>query len=150
MSLRALATFQVGDLRLGVEIGRVREILYPQPVTPVPLAPAGITGILHLRGEILATLDLRSLFGMEPREEGKWPAPVILQRGRGSVALLVDSTSRLLRMQEEEAAPPPPHLDGRAKELVTALYRLPDHNVLELNIDRILAFAAGGQKTVAA
>ena len=45
-----LATFAVGTDLYAMDIMRIREIVRPMPVTPVPKAPAGMVGVMDLRG----------------------------------------------------------------------------------------------------
>ena len=45
-----LCTFRVGTEDYAIDIMRVREIIPPQPVTPLPRAPAFVEGVFRLRG----------------------------------------------------------------------------------------------------
>ena len=46
-------TFQVADGLYGLDVARVHEVLRPQPLTRVPLAPPAVAGLLNLRGQIV-------------------------------------------------------------------------------------------------
>lgn len=63
-----LATFAVGDDLYAIDIMRIREIVRPLPVTPVPKAPAGMVGVIDLRGQVLPLFDLRLRFDLPPRK----------------------------------------------------------------------------------
>ena len=62
-----LATFAVGEDLYAIDIMRIREIVRPLPVTPVPKAPAGMVGVIDLRGQVLPLFDLRLRFDLPPR-----------------------------------------------------------------------------------
>ena len=64
-----LATFAVGPDLYAMDIMRIREIVRPMPVTPVPKAPAGMVGVMDLRGQVLPLFDLRLRFDLGPRAE---------------------------------------------------------------------------------
>ncbi|OGQ17687.1 MAG: hypothetical protein A2138_22865 [Deltaproteobacteria bacterium RBG_16_71_12] len=64
-----LATFAVGPDLYAIDIMRIREIVRPLPVTPVPKAPAGMVGVVDLRGAVLPLFDLRLRFDLGPRAE---------------------------------------------------------------------------------
>lgn len=64
-----LATFAVGADLYAMDIMRIREIVRPMPVTPVPKAPAGMVGVMDLRGQVLPLFDLRLRFDLGPRQE---------------------------------------------------------------------------------
>lgn len=50
-------TFRVGDQCVAVEADAVAEVITARTVTPVPLAPPGVLGLVHLRGRIVPVLD---------------------------------------------------------------------------------------------
>ena len=50
-------TFRVGEQRVAVAADAVAEVLAARPTTPVPLAPAGVLGLVHVRGRIVPILD---------------------------------------------------------------------------------------------
>ena len=52
-------TFFIDGFFYGVEVGKVQEVLRPQEMTPVPLAPAVVMGLINLRGQIVPAIDLR-------------------------------------------------------------------------------------------
>jgi hypothetical protein len=49
-----LCTFYVEGLLLGVEVEKVQEVIRFQEMTPVPLAPPLIGGLINLRGPSIA------------------------------------------------------------------------------------------------
>ena len=53
------ATFRLAGEVLALRVEDVQEVLMVQPLTPVPLAPAHIVGLLNLRGSIMPAIDLR-------------------------------------------------------------------------------------------
>jgi two-component system chemotaxis sensor kinase CheA len=62
-----LCTFAVAGLRLGIPVGDVVEVVRGEQVTPVPLAPAAVAGVLNLRGRIVPVLDARLRLGLPAR-----------------------------------------------------------------------------------
>jgi purine-binding chemotaxis protein CheW len=59
-----LAAFTVGDQRYALDIMRIKEIINPLKITPVPKAPAFIEGVVELRGAILPVIDMRKRFDL--------------------------------------------------------------------------------------
>jgi purine-binding chemotaxis protein CheW len=105
--LAQLIVFRLGDEDFAIPIEDVREIIRSAPVTPVPGAPASVGGILNVRGEIAAAVDLRARFGLPPRKD---PAPkhiVITAQGKNLFALVVDEVAEVLRLSSDEIKPPP-------------------------------------------
>ncbi|MRR37700.1 hypothetical protein EG829_24210, partial [bacterium] len=48
-----LACFRVGDVYYALDILRIREIIRPQKLTPIPRAPEFVEGVINLRGAVI-------------------------------------------------------------------------------------------------
>ena len=51
-------TVSIGAQRLAIPIARVEDIFAVQSVTPVPLAPSYIAGLINLRGKVVTGMDV--------------------------------------------------------------------------------------------
>jgi purine-binding chemotaxis protein CheW len=58
-----LAAFSVGNERYALPLSALRAIVPLKLVTPVPLVPAHILGVLRYEGEIVTALSLAALLG---------------------------------------------------------------------------------------
>ena len=98
-----LLTLRLGDEYHGIPVAAVREVLSHPRVTPLPLAPAFLTGLLNLRGEIVAVLDLRVLLGLTPSREAG--CAVVVRHGAVEAALLGDAALEVVwaRADQREA-----------------------------------------------
>ncbi len=130
-----LCTFKAGDRWLGIEVARVQEILRARPVTPVPLAPAVVAGLVNLRGQIVTAVDLRRRLELAEQEQERDPAQVVVHGAEGAVSLLVDEVGDVLEVAEDDFEPPPPTLTGAARELIVGAWKLPDRLLLALDVD---------------
>ena len=63
-----LSTFHVGDFYCGIHTKEVIELTKDLEVTPVPLAPPSILGLLNLRGQIVTAIDMRVRLSCERKE----------------------------------------------------------------------------------
>ncbi len=120
----------------GIEVERVQEVLRPQPITRVPLAPPAIRGLVNLRGQIVTALDVRVVMGLPPLA-GE-PMHVILRSAGEHVSLLVDRVGDILAVEDHAFEAPPETLTGGARALIRGAYKLPDRLLLLLDIDRLL------------
>src|SRR5579863_8804310 len=82
------ATFFVADLFFGVDVLRVQEVLRFQQMTPVPLAPDVIEGLINLRGQIVTAIDMRRRLRLPPRAGEKTPMNMVVRSEDGAVSLL--------------------------------------------------------------
>jgi len=132
-------TFGVADGLYGVDLPRVDEVLRPQPLTRVPLAPPAVAGLMNLRGRIVPAVDLRVLFRLPPRESGG--GMVVVRGPEGPVALLVDAIGDVrhapdsARSDRERAVANDP--------LFSHAVALPERLLVVLDLDHVLdaAFA---------
>ncbi|MFM7206826.1 MAG: chemotaxis protein CheW [Planctomycetaceae bacterium] len=63
--LQRTCTFRVGDACFAVPADAVVEVLRGGRLTRVPLAPAGVLGLVHLRGRIVPVVDPAGLLGVD-------------------------------------------------------------------------------------
>src|ERR1700722_12168545 len=104
---KQLCTFFVGDGHFGIPVEQVQEVVRPQPITPVPLAPRVVRGLINLRGQILTAIDLRYRLGLgEPGDEREL-MNVVVRTDDSPVSFLVDEIGEVLDVQEDTFEAPP-------------------------------------------
>lgn len=106
-ALEQLIVFRLAAEEFAIPIGDVREIIRSAPVTPVPGARASVKGIINVRGEIAAVVDLRVRFGLPSRAEPEPKHFVITAQGKNLLALMVDEVAEVLRIAPNEIRHPP-------------------------------------------
>jgi purine-binding chemotaxis protein CheW len=93
---KSLVGFVVGPVSYAVDIARVREIVNPLEVTPLPHMPAEVAGVTDHRGEVIPVIDLRVRFGLEHAENGRNTKWILLHAGgERSVGVIVDSVTEV-------------------------------------------------------
>jgi purine-binding chemotaxis protein CheW len=105
---KSLVGFFVGDVSYALDIRRVREIVNPLDVTPLPHTPPEVAGVADHRGEVVPVIDLRVRFGLPaaaPSRATKW---ILVDTGDVTVALVVDGVSSVFGTGGDELRPPPP------------------------------------------
>lgn len=138
---RQLCTFRVDGLLLGIDVDNVQEVLRAQDMTPVPLAPEAVQGLINLRGQIVTAIDLRQRLQLG-REAGQdQPMNVVLDTARGILSLLVDRIGDVLYVDEATVEEPPPTLAEPLRSLTRSTIKLPEELLLELDTDKTIALA---------
>lgn len=104
-------------------------------MTPVPLAPAVVRGLINLRGQIVPAIDLRRCLQLPECSSNEPPVNLILYTGDSCTSLLVDAVGEVLEVDQDTFEPPPVTLRGRPRELIRGAYKLSDKltHVLDLN-----------------
>ena len=106
-----LCTFRIGGEDYAVDIMRVREIINPLPVTPVPRAPSFIEGVIRLRSEVIPVVDVRKRFGLPAADPTRRTKFIIARVGGRRIALVVDQVTEVVRLLRSEIRPAPTFAD---------------------------------------
>lgn len=144
---RQFFTFYVGGYYFGVEVGRVREVIRDQELTPVPLAHSVVAGLMNLRGRIVTTVDLRRRMALPARTDDHAPFGVVIVSSEELVCLLVDAVGDVLSVSQDTFEPPPETLDVAALEMIVGTYQLPEVLLLVLDSEKVLALPEAGGRS---
>jgi purine-binding chemotaxis protein CheW len=91
-----LVGFVVGPVAYAVDISRVREIVNPLEVTPLPHMPAEVAGVTDHRGEVIPVIELRVRFGLDRAESARNTKWILLHAGgERSVGIVVDAVTEV-------------------------------------------------------
>jgi purine-binding chemotaxis protein CheW len=99
-ALRVLV-FRLGQERYAIEVREVAETVPLTRCTPVPGSPPQFRGVINLRGEILAVLDLGRLLGHPTAEEKDVGFVLILSRSGRQIGLKVDDLENVREIAQE-------------------------------------------------
>lgn len=150
METHQFCTFYVSGIQFGIEVLKVQEVLKYHEMTPVPLAPPTVSGLINLRGQIVTALDLRTRLGLAPRPADALPMNVVVRAEEGAVSLLVDEIGDVLEAIEDTFEEPPATLDAKAREFILGVYKMEQRLLLILDTDKVLNVDGGGQGQEAA
>lgn len=139
---RQFCTFYLEDLYFGVGVQEVQEVLRHQEMTPVPLAPSIVSGLINLRGKIVTALDLRRRLKMKGRAEGQLPMNVVVRTSEGVVSLLVDEIGDVLNVEEDAFERPPDTISETTRELIQGVYKLKDKLLLILDTQKTVSLSS--------
>jgi purine-binding chemotaxis protein CheW len=130
----------VGHERFGLPVNGVQTIFQIEAVTPVPLGPPEILGLVNLRGKIVTAISLRRRLQM-PEITGLEAVLAIGMEHRGeSFALVVDEVGDVIVLDHRLRMPTPPHLDSQKSKFTEAVYRLEDGILPQLDMGAIFDF----------
>ena len=97
--------FELGGERYALDINLVREIVEMIPITPIPRAPAFISGVINLRGEITNIMNLNTLLGLPDKEIRDNQKIIVLvpEAAKGNnVGIIVDDVSSVRQVPETD------------------------------------------------
>jgi purine-binding chemotaxis protein CheW len=132
-----LCTYQLAGTWFGIDATKVQEVLRRQTVTPVPLAPAHVAGLLNIRGQIVTALDVHERMGFARTD--REPLHIVVSTAHEPVSLMVDSIGGVVEVTDDEYEPAPPTTPAALRQLVSGAYKLPDRLVLVLDVEGAVA-----------
>ncbi|UCH75623.1 MAG: chemotaxis protein CheW [Rhodospirillales bacterium] len=133
-----LVTMVVDDQLFGIPILQVQDIVEASKITPVPLAPSAIAGVLNLRGRIVTVIDLRKLLGND--EEVPWESQMgVTVDYKGDLyTLLVDAIGDVRTLPKHDFDKAPSTMHDNIRRLCSGIYRLRNNLLVVLDVARIL------------
>ena len=140
----SFVTLTVAGQLCGVPVLGVRDILGPQAITRIPLAPPEIAGSLNLRGRIVTAIDLRRRLGLPAAAAGDARMSVVAELGGELYALLVDQVSEVMRLPGHAFEPNPSTLPRSWAAFSAGIYRLEGRLMVVLDVRRLLALSKEG------
>jgi purine-binding chemotaxis protein CheW len=135
-----LVNFRIGEEEFGADVSLVREITRVADISRIPEAPSFIKGMINLRGQILAVIDLAGQFGLSPREKLPDSARIMVTEVQGqTVGMLVDEVPEVLKIPVESIEPAPELLRARLeKDYIKGIGRLGNRLIILLDLEKIL------------
>ena len=145
-NLEDFVTFFIGSQMFGIPVLRVQDILTPDQIAPIPLAPKEVVGSINLRGRIVTVIDVRTRLGLPPREKGKegntGNMGVTVEQDSDLYTLLVDKIGDVIGLSKEFYEKNPATLDPKWREFSNGVYRPEDSLMVVLDIDNLLNLTA--------
>ena len=133
-----LLAIELDGASYALPVERVREIVRPRCLTPVPRTPDWVLGVVALRGEVVQVVDLRQRLGLAPATVGRASRIVVVfGEDDGIAGVLVDAVRQVLRV-DASALRPSASADARA---VSEICANGDAFVSVVDLDRVLGDA---------
>ncbi len=134
-----LVVFALGDEEFGVDIAQVREIVRLIQITYLPKAPVFVEGVVNLKGQVVAVIDLAKRLGVPSKPRGDSTRIIILELADNVVGMIVDSVSEVLRLPEENIEEVPHIIDTEVPEhYISGVGKLKDRLLVLLDLNKVL------------
>lgn len=140
---RDVLLFRVSDVLCGINVMDIQEVRKDFEITPVPMAPEYVKGVMNLRGEIATVFLLSLRLGIESQPSAETDTSdkrviVLKDRSGEFQGLLVDEIADTQRIDMEELSQSPGHLANIKEEYVEGLFRLDEDLVAILDLESVL------------
>ena len=134
--------FHLNDLRYGINGAKVREVVNPPAVRPVPGAHESLDGLCKLRDDVIPMVSLRKYLklpaiGVDPAQVGDDSSQVIVTVfNEQSIAFRVDRVDRIYRISWKNMRPIPDLCEGDRNQY-TGLTVIDDEIILMIDLEKI-------------
>lgn len=130
-----LIVFNLGEEEFAVEIGEVREIINAEAITPIPDSPEFIKGIINVRGNIIAVIDLKARFFLHPKKEAESKHIIITENNYG---IMVNEVTEILRLPEKAINEAPELVIKIHEEYIKGVITLENRLIILLDFTKVL------------
>lgn len=134
-----LACFKVGSESYALDIMRIKEIIRPQKLTPIPKAPSFIEGVINLRGEVIPVADMRKRFDQPINQENRKNRIVVCSLAGRIIGLLVDEVTEVKRFSRKEISPSPQFIKGPQADYFLGVARSDDELIMLIDLEKVLS-----------
>lgn len=113
------------------EFGRVSQI------TPAPLSPPAVAGLINLRGQIVTVIDIRRYFGLQSGDPEK-SIGIFFNHEEARFCLLVDAVDDIIELDHNEFEAPPGNLAAEVRDVLVAVCKQPQHLLMIIDPHRTI------------
>jgi purine-binding chemotaxis protein CheW len=134
-----VVAFKVGREDFGVDVKKVEGVISMVDITRMPRAPQFVEGIINLRGQIVAVIDLANRLGIEAAERGSATRIVVVEAQDVKVGLVVESPEVINISEDDIEASPTVATSEVNASFIRGVVKLGDKLLILLDVDRVLS-----------
>ena len=136
-------TFRLGAELYAIGIGNIKEIIEFGSVTPVPMMPEFIRGVINVRGAVVPVIDLLARFGKGVSQATKRTCIVIVELAcegeTQNVGVMVDAVNEVLEISAADIEPAPAFGAGLRADFIGGMAKVGGRFIVLLDIGRVLS-----------
>ena len=130
-----VVVFTLANECFALPVMQVREILRMQDITPLPKAPPFVTGVVTVRGRVLAVVDVRKRFELEEAQQSEARRIIIVRLPKVLVGLIVDGVEAVIAVPRETIQEAPEVVSGLlGKQYLSGIAQVGTRLILFLNV----------------
>jgi chemotaxis signal transduction protein len=133
-----MLSFLLGNEEYVVAVDRVREVLTPREITPVPNTPNYLLGVCSLRGTVMPIIDLNLRLGLSASVRDEKSRIIVVSLGQDEqVGLFVDRVRGVVRFAPSAVQPAPETVEqGAGAEFLKGIARKNDKLYILLDVEK--------------
>ncbi|MGD9639352.1 MAG: chemotaxis protein CheW [Alphaproteobacteria bacterium] len=134
---QVFVTVYVEKQLFGIPVEKVQDILIPERIANIPLAPKEVAGAINLRGRIVTVIDVRKRLGLADSNESNRMCTTV-ELGNELYSLMVDDVGTVISLNPDKIEPNPSTLNHKWRSISAGVIRLEKELMIVLDIDSLL------------
>jgi len=120
-------------------VTQVREIMRMEEITRMPKSPSFVEGIINLRGQIIAVIDLAKRLNIQSGEQTGETRIIVVEAAEIKVGMIVDSVSEVLRVSSEAIEGTPTLAAEVAVDYLQGVVKQDNRLIILLDLTKVLS-----------
>ncbi len=135
-----LVTFMVADQLFGVSVEKAVDILIPERIAPVPLAPPHVQGAINVRGKIVTVIDVRARLGLRAIDTPHQRTGLTVEHNCGFYTLMVDKIGDVVELPNDgiDTLGMP---DRQWRDFAIGIIKMEEGVAVVVDVDRLLGLS---------
>jgi purine-binding chemotaxis protein CheW len=134
-----LVVFSLGREEFAVEVTQVREIMRMEEITRMPKTPHFVEGIINLRGQIIAVVELAKRLNIEGGSRSGETRIIVVEAEEIKVGMIVDSVSEVLRVNADAVEPSPTLTTDVSAAYLQGVVKQDNRLIILLDLTKVLS-----------
>lgn len=131
-----IVVFTLDELKYALPLNLVIRVIHAVEIRNLPKAPAIVAGIINVKGEIIAVIDVRKRFGLTSREIEADDQLIIADTGKRKVALWVDAVTGVENIDSNQRVDTSENLSYA--KYINGVVKVNDHLILIYDLEQFL------------
>ncbi|HWJ78858.1 MAG TPA: chemotaxis protein [Niallia sp.] len=132
-----IVEFSVGKNHFGINVIKVKEIINPAAITPIPHSHPYVEGIMELRGEVLTVVNLANVLGYPPSDEPDKDKYIVSEFNKTKIIFHVHNVTQIHRISWEDIEKPSDTYYGSNSQII-GVVKLMGEMILLLDFEKIV------------
>ncbi|BBH53847.1 chemotaxis protein CheW [Fluviispira sanaruensis] len=141
---KQFSAFYLDNRLYGIEVSRVQEVVRSLNMTPIPLAPEYVRGLINLRGQVATAIGLRQLFGFHAQLPEEF-INIVCKIDGMLISFQVDEIGDVIEVSEEDFEQTPQTITEDIRRYMLGVYKISNSLLSAIDVDNIIKFL--NQKT---
>ncbi|KSU62331.1 chemotaxis protein CheV [[Bacillus] enclensis] len=131
-----MVEFEVQGNKFGINVIKVKEIIQPAAVIPVPHSHTHVKGLIQLRGEVLPVVDMARVLGLQEKDSPQSKF-IVCEFNKQKVVFHVHNVTQIHRISWNQIEKPSEMYSG-IKSGIIGVVKREDSMVLMLDFESIM------------